>query len=406
MRTELGPGDPAAETLADALDVARRAAVGGQMRETGRRIDDNRLGDAAQLQQTILGHLQELLDTLASRRVHELERRVHQLEAALKELHELQAKQQALRAKAEQAAALDDAAAQRRELDRLQADAGEAAEQVKRLSRRLERLLAERAAQTLAEAASCLDQTAAAAQQGDAPQVVAQAREAEQLLEQAEGQLDDARGSAGQELLHEQMQRLEQDLAGLARRQKATLHNTVELDVRHRQQGRWTRAQLSSVGTLAREQRAIELEAASLAENIAAAPAFALALRGVLREMDRAARGLNRQDTGALTQQAEQNALMRLQQMQEALQRDETAPPDGQPPQPADSDGRQAPSEGVRRVAELKLLKLMQQEIYRRTAELENARVRTGTLTGEQVETVRQLAEEQGRLAAMIGELK
>jgi hypothetical protein len=406
MRIELGPGDPAAETLADALDVARRAAVGGQMRETGRRIDENRLGDATQIQQTILRHLQELLDTLASRRVHELERRVHQLQAALEELHQLQAKQQALRAKAEQAAALDDAPAQRRELDRLQGAAGEAAEQVKRLARRLERLLAEQAALSLAEAATALDQTAVAAEQGDAPQALAQAREAEQLLEQAARQLDDARASAAQELLHEQMQRLEQEIAALARRQKATLHTTVELDARHQQQGRWTRAQLSSVGILAREQRAIELEAASLAEKLAAAPAFALALRGVLREMDRAARGLDRQETGPLTQQAEQSALVRLQHMQEALQRDEAAPPDGQPPQPAESDSQQAPSDAIRRVAELKLLKLMQQEIYRRTAELETVRVRAGALTDEQVEAVRQLAEEQGRLAAMIGDMK
>jgi len=406
MRIELGPDDPAAETLADALDVARRAAVGGQMRETGRRIDGNRLGDAAQNQQTILRHLQDLLDTLASRRVHELERRVDQLAAALEELYELRAKQQALRAKAEQAAALADPLAQRRELERLQTAAAEAAEQVKRLSRRLERLLAEQAAQSLAAAAESLDQTAAAAQQGDALQALAQTRQADQLLEQAERQLDDARRAAVQELLHEQLQRLEQEIAGLARRQQATLHTTLELDAHHRQQGHWTRAQLSSVGALAREQRAIELEAASLAEKMAAAPAFALALRGAVRELDRAARGLDRQDTGAVTQQAEQNALVRLQHMQEALQQDRADPADDQPPQPPDPDSQQSPSDAIRRVAELKLLKLMQQEIYRRTAELENARARTGKLTDEQAEAVQQLAEEQGRLAALIGEWK
>jgi hypothetical protein len=311
-----------------------------------------------------------------------------------------------LRAKAEQAAALADPLAQRRELERLQTAAAEAAEQVKRLSRRLERLLAEQAAQSLAAAAESLDQTAAAAQQGDALQALAQTRQADQLLEQAERQLDDARRAAVQELLHEQLQRLEQEIAGLARRQQATLHTTLELDAHHRQQGHWTRAQLSSVGALAREQRAIELEAASLAEKMAAAPAFALALRGAVRELDRAARGLDRQDTGAVTQQAEQNALVRLQHMQEALQQDRADPADDQPPQPPDPDSQQSPSDAIRRVAELKLLKLMQQEIYRRTAELENARARTGKLTDEQAEAVQQLAEEQGRLAALIGEWK
>lgn len=400
MRAELSPNDPAAETLADALDVARRTAIGGQMRETGRRIDANRLGDAAQNQQAILQHLQELLDTLASRRVHELERRVQQIAAALAELRELQARQQALRAKAEQAAALGDAAAQQRELDRLPAAA--VAEPTRRLSRRLERLLADQAAQSLAAAAAAADQTAAAARQGDAPQVVAQARETERWLDQAERQLDASGRAAVQELLREQLQRLEQDIGGLARRQQAALHGTVELDARQRQQGRWTRAQLSSIGSLASEQRAIELEAAALAEKTTASPAFVLALRGAVREMDRAARGLDRQETGPHTQQAQQSALVRLQQIQTSLQHDEAAPPDQPPPPAADQDSDPSASEAARQIAELKLLKLLQQEIYRRTAELEEARARAGQLTDEQAGTIQQLAEEQGHLATMI----
>ena len=407
MRTELDSDDPAAEILADALDVARRAAIGGRMRETGRRIDDNQLGAAGQNQLTILRHLQELLDTLANRRVYELERRAGQLAEVLEELRELRARQQPLRAKADRAADLADLAQRQRELDRLEPAAGEAAEQAKRLSRRLERLLAEQAAQSLAEAAASLERTETAAQQGDAARAAGQIREAEQWLEQAERQLDDARQFAAQELLEEQLQRLERDLAGLARRQQATLHSTLELEVRRRQQqGRWTRAQLSSVGTLARQQRTLEQEAGSLAETVADAPAFALALRGVLREMDRAARGLERPDTGPATQRAEQRALVRLQQMQEALQRDEAAPPNRPQEQPSRPDEHQNPTDAIRRVAELKLLKRMQQELYHRTAELEHARARAGTLTDEQAEMVRQLAEEQGRLAALIGELK
>ena len=300
------------------------------MRETGRRIEDNQLGDAAQNQQTILRNLQELLDTLANRRVHELENRVSQLQSALEELKELRTKRHELQAKAEQAAAAADPAQRQRELERLQTAAGELAEQVKRLSRRLERLLAEQAAQSLAGAAASLDQTAAAAQQADAPQALTAAREAERLLEQAERQLEETRRTAEQELLHEQLERLEQGIAGLASRQQAALNTTVELEALRRQQkDGWTRAQLSSLGTLAREQRAVGTEAASLAEKLAAAPAFALGLRGALREMDRAARGLDRQDTGPATQQAEHSALVRLQHMQEALKRDAAAPPDG-----------------------------------------------------------------------------
>lgn len=407
MRADLGTGDPAAETLADALDVARRAAVGGQMRETGRRIEDNQLGDAAQNQQTILRSLQELLDTLANRRVHELENRVSQLRGALEELKELRTKRHELQAKAGQAAAAADPLQRQRELERLQTAAGELAEQVKRLSRRLERLLAEQAAQSLAGAAASLDQAATAAAQTDAPQALTAARQAERQLEQAERQLEETQRTAEQELLHEQLERLEQGIAGLASRQQATLNNTVELDaLRRQQEDHWTRAQLSSLGTLAREQRAVGTESASLAEKLAAAPAFALALRGALREMDRAARGLDRQDTGPATQQAEHSALVRLQHMQEALKRDATPPPDSQQQRkPPDQENKPPPADSTGRLAELKLLKLMQQEVHRRTGELEQIRLRAGTLTDEQLAALRQLAEEQGRLAALIWEL-
>ncbi len=407
MRTELTETDPAAaETLSDALELARRAALGGSMRETGRRIENNRLGDAAQSQQTILRSLQELLDTLANRRVHELDSRANQLQRAGEELKELRTKQKELEAKAGQAAAAAEGQQRKRELDRLQPAAAELAEQAKRLSRRLERLLAEQAAQSLAGAASSLDQAAGAAKQGEAQRTLEQAREAGQRLEQAERQLEESRRTATQELLQEQLGRLGQEIEGLARRQQAALNATVELEGQRQQQaGRWTRTQLSSLGSLARQQRAVATAAAALTGKLASAPAFALGLQGVLREMDRAARGLDRQETGPPTQQSERNALARLQQMQEVLKPEQGSPPDDQQQNPPGQNNQPPPSDAIERLAELKLLKLMQEEIHRRTIELEEARLRTGSLTGEQTESLRQLAEEQGRLATMLGEL-
>lgn len=408
MRAQLGAEDPAAQTLADALDVARRTAVGGQMRETGQRIEDNRLGDANQSQQAILRQLQELLDTLANRRVHELETRASQLRNALEELRDLQARRDEIRERAERAAAAADPARRQGELDRLQAAARELAEQIQRLSRRLERLLAEQAAQSLADAARALEQTAAAAQQADAAQALNATREAERLLDQAEQQLEEIQRTAERELLHEQLERLEQGIAGLTSRQQAALNTTVELEALRRQQSDgWSRAQLSSLGTLAREQRAVTTETVSLAEKLPTASAFGLALRGAHREMDRAARSLERQDAGPGTQQAEHGALVRLQHMQEALKRDATPARDGQqpPPQPPEQENQQPPGDGAGRLAELKLLKLMQQEVRRRTAELDQAKSASGSLTEEQQTAVRQLAEEQGRLAALAWEL-
>ncbi|NLF72238.1 MAG: hypothetical protein GX575_24655 [Candidatus Anammoximicrobium sp.] len=407
MRDELTGLDPAAaQTLADALDLARRAALGGTMRETGRRIENNQLGDAARQQQTILRNLQELLDTLANRRVHELESRADQLHQAAEDLQALQATQQGLQAQAEQGAAAKDDSPRKRELDRLSASWSELAEQARRLSRRLERLLAEQAAQSLSAAATSLEKAAEAAGQGEAQQTLEPSREAGQQLDQAARQLDQSRHAATQDLLQEQLGRLGQDLEALVRRQQTALEGTVELEAQRRQEEPgWTRAQLSSLGALARQQRSVASEAAALTDRLAPAPAFALGLQAALREMERAARGLDRQETGPATQQSQRLALTRLQQMREALQREPGGPSDDDGQNPAGENNRPPPSDAVQRLAELKLLKSMQEELHRRTAEWAEIRSRTETLTDDQADSLRQLAEEQGRLATMLDEL-
>jgi len=59
----------------------------------------------------------------------------------------------------------------------------------------------------------------------------------------------------------------------------------------------------------------------------------------------------------------------------------------------------------LQNLAELKLLKLMQETINKRTAELEEARRKAGELTQEQEREVDALAQEQGQLADRVLEM-
>jgi uncharacterized coiled-coil protein SlyX len=59
---------PTAETVADALDAARRSAIGGQMRAAGAEIERNQMGRAVADQKQVGRRLQEVLDILANRR--------------------------------------------------------------------------------------------------------------------------------------------------------------------------------------------------------------------------------------------------------------------------------------------------------------------------------------------------
>jgi len=409
MRVDLRDADPlAAETLADAVDVARRAAIGGQMHESARQVDRNHVGQAAETQKTIVKSLQELIDTLANRREHELDRRLRKMDEAADELKELRKKTKELQDKIDRAADESDEQTRKRELQRLSREQKKLAEEAKRLARRLQRLQAERSASLIEEASSQLDAAAEACENGKRESALEQAQKAESKLEEAERELDKERRKAQQDLLDEQMGRLEQQIAGLVARQQAIIDTTMELDgLRVQQNGRLTRGQLASVGDVARQQRSLATDCAALAEKIVRAKSFVLALEGAMREMDRAADGLDRADTGESTQQSQLAAHARLRQLQEALKRDDSQT--SEPPESKNGGGggskQPPPADAVQRLAELKLLKLMQLEINRRTRELEEVRRRKGRLSEEQLDVLRDLSVEQGRLADLAMDL-
>ena len=54
--------------LADAVELARRQAIGSDMRDSARFVEDNRLGQSLDRQKAIDAKLDELLDILSNRR--------------------------------------------------------------------------------------------------------------------------------------------------------------------------------------------------------------------------------------------------------------------------------------------------------------------------------------------------
>jgi hypothetical protein len=110
--------------------------------------------------------------------------------------------------------------------------------------------------------------------------------------------------------------------------------------------------------------------------------------------MGRAVVQLARSDTGAVAQRAEQDALARLAALIEALKpSDQAAPP--KKPEGGGGEGKQgAGSDAIKMLSELKLLKLMQEDVNRRFLDLREI------ADGDQhAERLAELSEEQGRLA-------
>jgi hypothetical protein len=399
---DLRQNDPlAAETVADALKEARRLGISGQMRSCGGNLQDNQLGQAAQRQKTIIQNLQEVLDILANRRQNELTRLVKKLQEAESDLAEIERQQAALQEQMENSLQDSDQARRRGELQRLGREQERLQQQTQGVARTLQRLLADQAGRTAGQAAGQMGQAAQQAAEGNSRAALQQAEAARKSLAEARRQLAAQHLQSQAELALEQLARLEETVKNLCRQQQNVIAETQGLDAARRGRDQLTRAQAAAIGELVKLERSLESETARLGENLAAALAFHLALSGGGREMGRAAALLERRQTGPPTQQTEQNALARLQLILEALK------PETMESQPsgagsgAGGQPQQTPGP-LQTFAELKLLKLLQQEINRRTRQLQETVERDEQPSEPQRQRCVLLAEEQGRLAELV----
>lgn len=407
-RTKLAESQPvAASTLTDALEAARSAGIGSQMLDTARRIEQNQLAHAAGQQAELAEALNDLADLLSGRQEHELGRRIEQLRETSAELAGVKQQLKGLKQRAQQAAKVPNEAERKRQLERLAKEEQQLAEQAQRLGRRLERLQSEKAGQQVSQAGDKSAQAGQASQQGDGEQALEDLAQAEKLLDEAQQQVQQDLAQAEQDLFFEQVAKLEQAIQGLISRQKSVLTETQRLEtLKTNQEGEWTPSQRTSVRSVTEQQRDLVSETTTFAQKLKEAAAFGLALEGAVREMARATARLDRMQTDADTQAAEQIALARLEQLLKAL---EPEPPsnDAPPEDPMGAGGggnqpQMPPGQALHLLAELKLLKLMQQEINRRTAELEERHLPSGELADEQVAELNDLAVEQGKLAELV----
>ena len=231
MGDQLQTSEPlAAAALADALDLASRRAISSQMREVGRQVEKNQVGQAAAQQKGIVENLKEMLDTLSNRREHELGRLVKKLREAESDLERLRAQQRGLQKKMDEARALADPEERRRELQRLSRKQKEMQQEADRMARRLKRLQADSAGRSAQRGASNMGQSADAGQQGDGDEASGSSARAQKDLDEAQQQLAQARRQAEADLAREQLARFEDALRGVVDMQQSTLEETVRLE--------------------------------------------------------------------------------------------------------------------------------------------------------------------------------
>jgi hypothetical protein len=413
MLARLTATDPvAASKLADALSAARRLAIGGRMRTAADELGRVRLSPAREAQTAALDGLTELLDVLSSRRDDDLARSTQALRGAASDLAGMIAAQQALQQEIEAAEADADAANQKRRLERLARELAQLEQQIQDLSRRLQRLGAPRAAAAVGAAGQRAGAAAQQAAAGDADQAQQENEQAGSRLEEAQREVATAIAQAEQELAQQQLAQMQQWIEGLLARQKNVVSEAERLEqTRQAAGGQLPDPEQATLRSLAGEQRAVADETEHLRQKLSAAAAFEFALSAARKDMQSASDALGHGQTGPTAARPAQSAAQRLAQMLEALAPDTgtpgPAPPSESPPPPPAGEGGQ--KDPFTNLAELKLLELLQQEVNRRTAqvEVEAARQRgpAGDLSAELLREMEALSAEQGRLAEMVLEL-
>lgn len=389
-----------ADEMADALEAAREAAVASTLRRAAERLANRQLGQAAADQQSAQQGLQDMLDALANRPEHELAQLVKKLREAEARLADLRKAEGDVRQQMQQTADAGKLAPLADRQQQLEAEA-------KALARRLRRLQAEAAERPLADAAQRMQQSGQASQQGDSESAADQAQMAEQELADAAREVARRRQQAEADLAAEQLAKLADGLRSVRDRQHKVLSETERLEGARVQQGQLTEAQSSSVADLAREQALLDSEARDLVEQVAAAEVFRRTIQQAAREMRLAAGELERRQTGPPAQRPEAAALARFERMLTALKND----PPPQPPDPPEGEGGEdggqggasaPPPDGIPDLAQLKMLKLMQDDLNARTAALEAALRQRPRPTEADRESLSGLSREQQELAELL----
>ncbi|HEV3345393.1 MAG TPA: hypothetical protein VG125_33755, partial [Pirellulales bacterium] len=401
-------GDPLeAGGIADALSYARDRGISQAMHESGRQVERNQFGQAAQGQRRAADDLQEVLDILVNRREHELSRLVKKLREAQEQLAELKREQEGLRKKLEAAAAESGEAARHRELQRLTRQEQATAAATERLARSLERLQAERAGRNVSQGGANMNRAQERAGQGEGQAAAEAAAEAERDLEEARQELARRLAQAEADLAQEQMARLEDHLKILVGAEQKLLEETRHYADVERSQGAFNRAQAISVGDLGKQQHELEQETTALARKLDGTPVYRAAFEQAAQRMQRAAGLLEERQVGEPTQRAQQRAIELLTRALEALKPGENAqPPDPQGEEQAgagDQGGQQnaGAADPTQTLAELKLLKWMQDDVNQRTKALEDEYGNAADLPPDAKQEYEELSREQGVIARL-----
>ncbi len=409
----LKPRDPdAAERFEEARDELTNDGTAGKLREAASDIADNKMGAASQAQQQALQDLRDLDRQLKREPTDDVELLVKQVEQAQQEFETLRKEQTDLLDQTQQAAGQPDSAERREQLEQLRQKQQKLGEKLAQAERKLERLQLHQPADAAARAKERLDKINEQLQDPDQADGAADGmQEVVDDIEQVERDLALEKRIAQERLAVEQLEKIEDELKSLLARQLSVITETERLEAERLAKGSLSRGQLKSLRDLAETERALQNEAERMEKSLTVAEVFSLVLRRTARNIRLAADRLAEKQTDASTQALERDAAKKMESLLEVLKQDEKPDPaNASPPMPPEQkpDDEQPkpeqagpPGDSLPQIAQLKMLKLLQEEYLERTQLLHGLRDKEGNLSPAAATELEQLALEQDELAEL-----
>ncbi len=362
------------------IDDARKEAEDGKlaekMKEASEAIKQNQLNKAAEKQKEALAELEKLAKNLEDKRDAELERLKQKLKKAEDEVEKLREEQEKLAKK------IREAKDKPEELKKLAAKQAELAKRAGELKEELARLRNQRAAGAMAAVEEEMKEAVKKLTRGERDPE--QQEDVLDRLEEARKEVAKAQKKAEEELGREQLARIADTLKAIRERQQGHVEEAKRIQDAALAQKGLTRGLKASLGGLGAAQEAIGKETEAIAKKeLAGSPIFRRLLERVARDMERAAeraREVGRDAPpveklpDAELDRHQQTALRRLNQLLEAIKEQQQTDP--RPVKGGDEDGGDmgggnggGGGDGLPPMAQLKLLKAMQEEVNARTAD-------------------------------------
>lgn len=405
----------AAGRFNDAKEELNTDGTAGKLREAAQDIADNQMGTAGQMQQQAMQDLRDLDKQLKREPTDDAETLIKQIEQAQQEFDTLRKEQIELQEQTKQAAGQPNSPEKTEQLEQLRQKQKDLTEKVAQAERRLERLRLRPPTEAAERAKERLDQINQQLQDPEqADEAADQMQQVVDDLEQVQRDLALEKRVAQERLAVEELERIEDQLKALQAQQQGVITETERLEAERMARGSLSRGQLRTLRDLSEVERGLQADAEQMEKSLKVAEVFSLVLRRTARSLKVSADRLAEKQTDAAVVALERDALKKIDSLLLVLKTDDSKPgADGAQPPPAGEQPEgeekpqqaQLPGEALPQLAQLKLLKALQEEFLERTQLLDGMRDKDGKLPETAAQELEELAREQVELADLTRDL-